>query len=109
MAAEFFCFILPIFSLFSLPIDCVLANILRRFFMDAKLAILQACLKVWKSGGASSKGRGQKSGGGGAVRTGPKTNKQTKKQPNVGGRDKAFLSVTIQDYANSNSIPSFML
>ena len=63
MAAEFFCFILPIFSLFSLPIDCVLANILRRFFMDAKLAILQACLKVWKSGGASSKGRGQKSGG----------------------------------------------
>ena len=63
MAAEFFCFILPIFSLFSLPIDCVLANILRRFFMDAKLAILQACLKVWKSGGASSKGRGQTSGG----------------------------------------------
>ena len=24
---------------------------------------MQACLKVWKSGGASSKGRGQKSGG----------------------------------------------
>ena len=37
-----------------------------------------------------------------------KTNKQTKKQPNVGGRDQASLSVTIQDYANS-SIPSFML
>ena len=27
------------------------------------LTTMQACLKVWKSGGASSKGQGQKSGG----------------------------------------------
>ena len=32
-------------------------------FLAAKLLLLQACLKVWKSGGASSKGRGQKSRG----------------------------------------------
>ena len=37
----------------------------------------QACLKVWKYGGASSKGRGQKSGGG-AVRTGPKSRGRTR-------------------------------